>query len=55
MSLQMAGRLSSLSSSAISLGRKAIYAQMDTSFDAALHLLNDQLALNVLTDDALAS
>lgn len=50
--LEYAQRLAALSSSVIGLGRRAIYRQRDLSFDDALAFMQDQLTLNLQTEDA---
>jgi enoyl-CoA hydratase len=50
--LDYADRLANLSSAVLSLGRRAVYQQMDMPFDSALAHLHDALTLNLQTEDA---
>lgn len=51
-SLGYADRLANLSPAVLSLGRRAVYQQMDMPFDSALAHLHDALTLNLQTEDA---
>lgn len=50
--LEYAEQLASLSPAVLGLGRRAVYRQLDLSFDDALAFLQDQLTLNLQTEDA---
>lgn len=50
--LDYADRLAHLSSAVLSLGRRAVYRQLDMPFDAALEHLHQGLTLNLQTEDA---
>ncbi len=50
--LEYAARLADLSPAVLGLGKRAVHRQRDLSFDDALAFMQDQLTLNLQTEDA---